>query len=97
LPARARPRFLSQLIGEDLAADVERFQCASGRGFTQGVQAEHEVFGPDVLIVSRPRFGLGLLQQANRSRSERIGDVGLRCDVALGSGSLPAVETYAQL
>jgi hypothetical protein len=50
------------LVGEDLPADADRFQSASGRDFAQGVQAEHQVFGPDVVIISRPRFGLGVLQ-----------------------------------
>jgi hypothetical protein len=40
-PARARPRFALQLVGEDLPADSERFQCASGHLFTQGIEAEH--------------------------------------------------------
>jgi hypothetical protein len=66
LPARARPRFAFQLVDEDLPADAERFQYSSGRRFAQGIQAEHQVFGPDVVIVSRSRLGLGLLQQANR-------------------------------
>jgi hypothetical protein len=70
LPARARTRFAFQLVDEDLPADAERFQYVSGPGFAQGVQAEHQVFGPDVVIVSRPRLGLGSLQQANRQIRE---------------------------
>jgi hypothetical protein len=58
------------LVREDLSADAERFQCPSGCGFAQGVQAEHQVFGPDVVIVARPRFGLGSLQQSNCQRRE---------------------------
>jgi hypothetical protein len=69
-PARARPLFALQLIGEDLSADAECFQGASSRGFAQGVQAQYQMFGPDVVIVARPRFGLGLLQQASRQRRQ---------------------------
>jgi hypothetical protein len=62
-PARARPLFALQLLGEDLLVDAKRFQCASGRDVAKGVHSEHQAFGPDVIIVSRPRFGLGLFQQ----------------------------------
>jgi hypothetical protein len=68
--ARARSRFALQLVGENLPADAERFQCASGRGIAQSLQAENQVFGPDMVVVSGPRFGFGLLQQGSRQGRE---------------------------
>src|SRR5262249_15393619 len=69
-PARAWPRLALQFVGEDLPADAQRFQYASGRRIAQGIQAEHQVFGSNVVTVARPRFGLGSLQQGGGEHRE---------------------------
>jgi hypothetical protein len=58
------------LVGEDLPGNAERFQCASGGRFAHGVKAEYQMFGTDVVIVARSRFGLGPRQQGSGQRRE---------------------------